>query len=221
MSGVGGILGQYLSSPFYLLKMKHEGKETYGETARRIYRENGIRGFFRGATASLPRAFISTSQLTTFAVAKESLSKFESFKSNPLLTTFLASNAAGIVLSLTMTPFDMVLTKMYKQAVTAKSAKDRIYEGLLDCVKKTYKANGFKPFYQGFGPLYLKLGPHTVLCLVFWEEFKGIYDSHNVCNENFYQNKFGFLSSPEFFTMTDSNAVIPQLPQEENDFCWN
>lgn len=32
-----------------------------------------------------------------------------------MLTTLLASSFAGIVLSLAMTPFDAVLTKLYKQ----------------------------------------------------------------------------------------------------------
>lgn len=132
-----------------------------------------------------------------------------------MLATFIASNLAGLVLSLAMTPFDMVLTKLYKQAINAKTATDGIYAGFLDCVQKTYKAKGFKPFYKGFGPIYLKLGPHTVLCLVFWEEFKSIYDSRNVCDENFYQNKFGFASSREFL------AAKGNVPQEENDFCWN
>lgn len=74
-----------------------------------------LRGFFRGATASLPRAFIGTSQLTSFALAKESLNKFEVFQENKLLTTVVAGTAAGVVLSMATTPFDVVLTNMYKQ----------------------------------------------------------------------------------------------------------
>lgn len=29
------------------------------------------------------------------------------------------------------------------------------------------------------GPVYLKLGPHTALCLVFWEELKTAYDKYD------------------------------------------
>lgn len=76
-----------------------------------------IRGFFRGATTSLPRALIGTSQLTSFAVARETLQKFETFQENALLTTILAGTVAGVVLSMAMTPFDLVLTKMYKQGM--------------------------------------------------------------------------------------------------------
>ncbi|KAG5898267.1 hypothetical protein JTB14_008611 [Gonioctena quinquepunctata] len=217
-SSVGGLLGQYLSNPFYLVKTKHEIDQVptaensnnsekksagYMDTIKKIYREHGIRGFFRGATASLPRAFIGTSQLTTFAVAKESLNKFETFQQNPFFSTVLAGTAAGVVLSMAMTPFDMVLTNMYKQAIGAKPKGQ--YSSSLDCMKKIYMKNGLKPFYKGMGPLYLKLGPHTMLCLVFWEEFKGLYENYgeNVNNvpppspvpmNNFYQ-KIGFLNT--------------------------
>ncbi|KAJ8943469.1 hypothetical protein NQ318_006321 [Aromia moschata] len=218
-SCTGGLLGQYLSNPFYLLKYEHE-KDTmqynaqnltdrkspgYMETISRIYRENGIRGFFRGATASLPRAFIGTSQLTSFAVAKESLNKFETFKSNPLFATTLASAVAGLVLSMAMTPFDLVLTKMYKQAIGSTS-KGQSYTGYLDCMKKIYLQKGMKPFYRGMGPLYLKLGPHTLLCLVFWEELKGIYDyssektninSNDNASLGIFYEKMGFLTIRE------------------------
>lgn len=218
-SCTGGLLGQYLSNPFYLLKYEHEvdviqscgnndnEKKSVGymDTIKRIYREHGIRGFFRGATASLPRAFIGTSQLTSFAVAKESLNKFEMFQSNPLFTTILASTVAGVVLSMAMTPFDLVLTKMYKQAIGAKS-NERAYDGYLDCMRKIYMKKGLKPFYRGMGPLYLKLGPHTVLCLVFWEELKGMYETNNekpkqtnyntVPTSRFYE-KIGFSSEEE------------------------
>lgn len=51
----------------------------------------------------------------------------------------------------------------------------------------------------------MKIGPHTMLCLVFWEEFKGLYEKRNnsetikpkkihpVPVDGFYE-KIGFLS---------------------------
>lgn len=203
-SVAGGILGQYMSSPFYLVKTvselekdgKYSDKHSYSQIVGKIYKEQGFRGFFRGATASLPRAFIGTSQLTSFAVAKENFSKSETLKDSPMMTTLLASSIAGLVLSIAMTPFDMVLTKLYKQAIGSKQQTPQ-YKGFLDCASKIYAKNGIKPFYSGVGPLYLKLGPHTILCLVFWEEFKDLYENYNKNYDkywpdlNFYDEKFG------------------------------
>ncbi|KAL3269686.1 hypothetical protein HHI36_008746 [Cryptolaemus montrouzieri] len=181
-SATGGLIGQYMSSPFYLIKTHMEldkqdrkSETTFSQVTARIYREQGIRGFFRGATASLPRAFIGTSQLTSFALAKESFNKLDSFREIPLLSSLLASAIAGIVLSIAMTPFDMVLTKLYKQAIKPK--KNNLYDGFVDCMRKIYTKDGIKPFYKGFGPVSLKLGPHTVLCLVLWEQLKEFYDN--------------------------------------------
>ncbi|KAL1491540.1 hypothetical protein ABEB36_012122 [Hypothenemus hampei] len=194
-STVGGILGQFLSNPFYLLKAEHhsdEKKRSYSDTAKNIYKEHGIRGFFRGATTSLPRALIGTSQLTSYAVAKETLNTFELFAKNPFFETVIAGLVAGLVLSVTMTPFETVISSMYQQAIAARAPEK--YSGYLDCVKKIYKNNGLKPFYKGMGLIYLKLGPHTALLLVFWEELKGVYDNYEK-NENTVFDKFGFQFS--------------------------
>lgn len=48
----------------------------------------------------------------------------------------------------------------------------------MDCVRKTYHMEGLHAFYKGIGPLYLRLGPHTVLCLVFWDEFKNLHENY-------------------------------------------
>lgn len=47
----------------------------------------------------------------------------------------------------------------------------------MDCVTKIYNAEGLSAFYKGIGPMYLRLGPHSVLCLVFWDEFKQLYNN--------------------------------------------
>ncbi|XP_044755215.1 solute carrier family 25 member 35-like [Coccinella septempunctata] len=195
-STAGGLIGQYMSSPFYLVKThmeldkqeKKSDKNSYSQIAARIYRDQGLRGFFKGATASLPRAFIGTSQLTSFAIARENFNKLDTFKELPMLTTLLASSIAGIVLSLAMTPFDAVLTKLYKQAINPKQNSQQVYDGFLDCLRKTYKKEGLRPFYRGLGPLSMKLGPHTVLCLVFWEQLKDFYDNNCEIHDKYSPN---------------------------------
>ncbi|KAJ8966955.1 hypothetical protein NQ314_003177 [Rhamnusium bicolor] len=84
---------------------------------------------------------------------------------------------------------------------------------------------GLKPFYKGMGPLYVKLGPHTILCLVFWEELKGMYANHseNTNNDrnsnsvpmgNFYE-KIGFFSKEE----TSVNYYNDSI--DNSNFYWN
>lgn len=53
-----------------------------------------------------------------------------------------------------------------------------MYTGFMDCVTKICKMEGLAAFYKGIGPLYLRLGPHSVLCLVFWDEFKKLHENY-------------------------------------------
>lgn len=53
-----------------------------------------------------------------------------------------------------------------------------LYDGIFDCVVKIWRTEGFTGFYKGLVPNYLRLGPHTVLCLVFWEELKILHDKY-------------------------------------------
>lgn len=87
---------------------------------------------------------------------------------------------------------------MSLSAISPKSTT-QVYNGFLDCLKKTYSKEGLRPFYRGLGPLSMKLGPHTVLCLMFWEQMKEFYDNCentydkynpdlNLYNKHFVQN---------------------------------
>lgn len=60
------------------------------------------------------------------------------------------------------------------------NGKGRYYKGVIDCGYKIIKVEGFFGVYKGVGPFYLRVAPHTVLCLTFWEHLKRIFDDKNV-----------------------------------------
>lgn len=77
-----------------------------------------IKGWFRGGVASIPRAFVaSTSQLTSFYYVKEYLDNYAYVRERPLLKSFLASMVGGVAISVCVTPFDLVLTRLYNQGI--------------------------------------------------------------------------------------------------------
>ena len=43
---------------------------------------------------------------------------------------------------------------------------------MLDCARKIVTQEGPLGFYKGVLPHYLRLGPHTILTFVFWEQLK-------------------------------------------------
>ncbi|KAJ8943467.1 hypothetical protein NQ318_006319, partial [Aromia moschata] len=191
VGGFGGILGQFFSSPLFLIKTHLQSQavaaiavgyqhnhESLGKALKNIYSEHGIRGLFRGAGASIPRAFVgSVAQLSSFKYAKQWLENYEYFRDKALLTSFLGSMAGGVAISVMMTPFDLIMTRLYNQPTDA-SGKGKLYHSYWDCVMKIYKTEGISAFYKGVGPMYLRLGPHTVLCLVFWDELQALYEKY-------------------------------------------
>lgn len=189
--GACGAMGAFTASPLFLIKTQiqsqaakeiafghQHGHDGMFSGLKNIYKSGGItRGLFRGASASLPRAFIgSTSQLTSFSYCKEWLTHHNMFVDSPVLKAFFSSMVGGIVVAINMTPFDLISTRIYNQGVDAQG-RGLIYKGYMDCVVKIMKTEGFFGFYKGIGPSYLRLGPHTVLCLVFWDILNGYYRS--------------------------------------------
>ncbi|KAF5283742.1 hypothetical protein FQA39_LY17239 [Lamprigera yunnana] len=188
VGGLCGVLGGCSGSPLYLVKThlqtqaaseisfghQHNHESTW-KAFKKIYKSQGIAGLFRGNTAAIPRSFVgSTAQLTSFDFCKRWLQKYQTFQNSPLLTTFGASMIGGVSISIFMTPFDLISTRMYNQGVDA-NGKGLLYKSYLDCVMKIWKSEGFMGFYKGIGPSYVRLAPHTVLCLVFWDKLKDIH----------------------------------------------
>jgi solute carrier family 25 protein 34/35 len=68
-----------------------------------------------------------------------------------------------------ITTYDVgVCIRLYNQGTT-KTGKGMYYDGIADCFIKTYRAEGMAGLYKGWEPALIRIWPHTVLCLVFWD----------------------------------------------------
>ena len=69
---------------------------------------------------------------------------------------------------------DTVLSRMYVQSPDARGPDGKIrgilYKGPIDCLYKTWKAEGVLGWYKGSAAHLLRIAPHTVLTLVFNEQ---------------------------------------------------
>jgi len=61
---------------------------------------------------------------------------------------------------------------------TDAQGRGLLYRGLVDCFIKMWKTEGIHGFFKGFMPNYTRLGPHTVLCFVFWDALRGVQNKH-------------------------------------------
>ncbi|KAM6927220.1 solute carrier family 25 member 34 [Xenentodon cancila] len=183
LSGAGaGALGAFIASPAYLVKTHLQAQAVNAIAVGHqhnhmgvcsafvtIYRREGLTGLWRGVNGAVPRVMVgSATQLATFTSAKEWVSHFQWFNSNKWLTALTAATVSGVAVAITMTPFDVISTRLYNQPVD-ELRRGRLYHGFSDCILKVCQAEGLRGLYKGMGPVFVRLAPHTVLSMLFWD----------------------------------------------------
>ena len=142
-----------------------------------VYKQFGITGLWRGASGAVLRVSVgSAAQLSTFSITKDFIEKRKLFKKDSFFLGVAASFCSSFVVCLAMTPFDVVSTRLYNQGID-KSGRGLLYTGPFDCIAKIFKQEGILGFYKGIGAQYFRLGPHTILSLVFCYELRKFYYS--------------------------------------------
>ena len=115
-------------------------------------------------------------QLSTFSTVKEKIAEKDFFNKGSWLIPASASMVSSIAVVTCMTPFDVVSTRLYNQGTSA-SGKGLLYNGFVDCFIKISKQEGLTGFFKGVGPHYFRIGPHTILSLLFWDQLKKLSSS--------------------------------------------
>ncbi|KAI8824967.1 mitochondrial carrier domain-containing protein [Fimicolochytrium jonesii] len=188
-----GVLGASIASPLYLVKTRMQSYTTAKNAAvgaqhsyvqqgtisalRRIYSGEGIRGLWRGADAAMLRTGVGSAvQLSSYESFKNILARsgwFDLKDGHGGLALHLGASAiTSFFVCLAMNPFDVASTRMYNQQTAADGKQGALYKNGIDCLVKSVKAEGFGALYKGFFAHYLRIGPHTILTFVFFEQLK-------------------------------------------------
>ncbi|NWR81934.1 S2534 protein, partial [Centropus unirufus] len=139
---------------------------------RSIYRQHGVAGLWRGVTGAVPRVAVgSAAQLGTFSSAKDWVCERQGLPEDSWAAVLAGAVVSGAAVALAMTPLDVVSTRLYNQPVEADGT-GKLYRGFLDCILQISSKEGLLGLYKGIGAVYLRLGPHTVLSLFFWDELR-------------------------------------------------
>lgn len=143
----------------------------------RIGREEGLNGFFTGATPTIVRGLsINLGMLMTYDTYKKWNSSWagEGTQSNRFFSGFLSGWTAATV----SLPFDFIKTRLQKQAPLPDGTMP--YKGVLDCMRKVAAEEGIGAFYQGYFTFVVRIAPHIMLTWVFMDNVKGLLDGMNM-----------------------------------------
>lgn len=90
----------------------------------KMYREEGVRGMWTGATPTMFRAMsINSSQLVTYNEAKEALQGMYNTKEETMTIRMIASAIAGVAVTFISLPFDNIKTKMMRMKRSNNTSK--------------------------------------------------------------------------------------------------
>lgn len=175
MAGVAGFCGGVVGTPGDMvnvrmqndIKLPKEQRRNYKHAldgVMRVFREEGPLKLFNGANWAASRAVLVTvGQLCFYDVIKAKLLTTPHFQDN-LTTHFTSSLCAGAIATTMTQPLDVLKTR-------AMNAKPGEFKGPMDLFMFTAK-QGPMAFFKGYVPAFVRLGPHTILTFVFFEQLR-------------------------------------------------
>jgi len=169
---LAGGIGSCAGNPFDVLKtrmMANEKAESRGVSsfANEIYAAQGMKGFYKGIEANVIRASVlNATKMGCYDVCKTKV-KDLGIAREGLFLQFMSAFTAGFCMTITVSPFDIMRTRLMNQPSDAK-----IYNGFFDCFSKILTKEGPLAFYKGFMPIWMRFAPTTCLQLVIFEKLR-------------------------------------------------
>ncbi len=162
---LSGLIGSVVGNPFDVMKIQSIGSKEpvrFTQIAKQVYSEGNL---YKGLQANLLRACVlNGTKMSCYDQIKNQIGSTGLIKSE-LPIQFTSSFVAGFVMACTVTPFDMIRTKLMSQTGTKS---ETVYE----CVSGIIKTSGFAGLYGGFIPIWLRFAPATCLQLVIYDQTK-------------------------------------------------
>lgn len=132
---------------------------------RTIAKEEGVRGLWKGVSPNIARnAIVNASELVSYDLIKEFIIR-RKILSDSVPCHFLSAFGAGFFTTLIASPVDVVKTRFM-------IADTGTYSGVMDCAARMYKKEGYKAFYKGFFPSFVRIASWNVLMFITYEQLK-------------------------------------------------
>uniref|UniRef100_A0A672Z9J8 Mitochondrial dicarboxylate carrier n=1 Tax=Sphaeramia orbicularis TaxID=375764 RepID=A0A672Z9J8_9TELE len=160
LGAFGGFTGGFVGTPADMVNVSYKNAI---DGLFRVFREEGLKRLFSGATMASSRgAMVTVGQLACYDQAKQ-LVLGTGIMGDNILTHFLSSFIAGGCATFLCQPLDVMKTRL----MNSKGE----YTGVTHCLRETAKL-GPLAFYKGLVPAGIRLIPHTILTFIFLEQLK-------------------------------------------------
>eukprot|EP01088_Endostelium_zonatum_P019920 TRINITY_DN7107_c0_g1_i2.p1 TRINITY_DN7107_c0_g1~~TRINITY_DN7107_c0_g1_i2.p1 ORF type:complete len:483 (-),score=105.17 TRINITY_DN7107_c0_g1_i2:50-1498(-) len=163
-----GSIAATIANPIEVVKVRMQAnKAKYPSTIstfKSLLAEEGIKGIFAGLIPHVLRgAAITSSQISTYDHIKGWFIRRGLMKEG-LNVHFVSSMIAGVITTTCSSPFDVVKTRM----MINKGQSAWVAIG------NVWSEGGPRAFFRGWLPNYGRLGPHTVITLVVFEQLRHV-----------------------------------------------
>lgn len=175
-SSLAGFLGGIAGNPGDVLNVRMQSDYAKPAAERRNYknavdglirmsREEGVTSLFRGVTANSARALLMTaSQLASYDLFKQFYMGLG--MGDNITTHFAGSLSAGFMATTVCSPVDVIKTRIMSGAGKM---------GIMGILRSATAEEGYLWIFRGWVPSFIRLGPHTIFTMIFFEQHKKLY----------------------------------------------
>lgn len=145
------------------------------DVMKRIYKEEGIKAFWRGAAPFSQRAaLVGVFQVATLDQFKEFYARKLNQQKNSIPNVFCAAMTSGLIYSVATMPLEASKNRMASQKPDPATGK-LPYTGTLQTLRTVSANEGFFALYNGFLPYYMRCGGHTVTMFIIVQMLRDVY----------------------------------------------
>mmetsp|Transcript_17640 Transcript_17640/g.15917 ORF Transcript_17640/g.15917 Transcript_17640/m.15917 type:complete len:190 (+) Transcript_17640:452-1021(+) len=175
-----------LFNPFWLIKTRLALQDTDNKTItkyngiidafRTIYKEEGIRGYYKGLGAALILTSHGSIQFAVYESMKSWLKEYHTthiYSSNQSALESMTLGAISKIIASTITyPYQVIKSRLQQRQII--TSDDNIitnkYNNTFDCIVKMYRKEGIFSFFRGVIPNSLKVAPNAAITFLVYEE---------------------------------------------------
>eukprot|EP01091_Cochliopodium_minus_P003908 TRINITY_DN13856_c0_g1_i1.p1 TRINITY_DN13856_c0_g1~~TRINITY_DN13856_c0_g1_i1.p1 ORF type:complete len:209 (+),score=48.94 TRINITY_DN13856_c0_g1_i1:483-1109(+) len=171
---MSGVITTLLTNPIWLIKVRMETQiksditsyKGFNDAIRTIYREEGLRGYYKGLTAGL----IGTSHGVVLIFSYEEFKKLldnynEKYNRESGFLKYLSAGALSkLFASVSTYPYQVV-----KSRLQARSNQFKQFDGIFHVVRDIWFKEGIAGFFRGVGPSTIRVLPTASLTFATYE----------------------------------------------------